>query len=129
MTNTLTISRELAERLLLDDCSEQWNAQDDLRALLAAQVVQRSPKEALASVSQKDWELIGLRATVAQQAQMIEYLKAAPVVERQKPVAVALPSKRTMGVNTDYNRGVRDYAESVRHSLERQGFKVKELNQ
>lgn len=38
----------------------------------------RSPREAIANMTEKDWELIGLRATVAQQAAMIEHLRGGP---------------------------------------------------
>jgi hypothetical protein len=35
-------------------------------------------KEKLESLTQQDWEMIGLKATVAQQAQMIEHLRGGP---------------------------------------------------
>lgn len=38
----------------------------------------QSTKEALENLTQKDWEIIGLKATVAQQAQMIEHLRGGP---------------------------------------------------
>lgn len=41
-------------------------------------VPSRSPREAIANMTEKDWELIALRATVAQQAQMIEHLRGGP---------------------------------------------------
>lgn len=34
-----------------------------------------TPKQVLESLTKKDWEIIGLKATVAQQAQMIEHLR------------------------------------------------------
>jgi hypothetical protein len=38
----------------------------------------QSAKEALENMTQKDWEIVGLKATVAQQAQMIEHLRGGP---------------------------------------------------
>lgn len=37
-----------------------------------------SAKETLENLTQKDWEMIALKATVAQQAQMIEHLRGGP---------------------------------------------------
>lgn len=37
-----------------------------------------SAKEKLTSLTRQDWEMIGLKATVAQQAQMIEHLRGGP---------------------------------------------------
>lgn len=97
MTKKLEISRELAERfqafldeafdgglegILQEDCG---NLIEELRALLAV-----PPLHPIIKVlNDKDqMELVALKATVAQQAQMIEYLKASTVVERQEPVAI-----------------------------------------
>jgi hypothetical protein len=35
-------------------------------------------KQVLENMTQKDWEIVGLKATVAQQAQMIEHLRGGP---------------------------------------------------
>ena len=39
----------------------------------------QSAKEALENMTQKDWEIVGLKATVAQQAQMIEHLRGGSI--------------------------------------------------
>lgn len=38
----------------------------------------RNTREALDNMTQKDWEIIGLKATIANQAQMIEHLRGWP---------------------------------------------------
>ncbi|WP_454844108.1 hypothetical protein [Pseudomonas gorinensis] len=42
------------------------------------EILRSSTKEALANLTVKDWEIIGLKATIAQQAQMIEHLRGGP---------------------------------------------------
>lgn len=39
----------------------------------------QSTKELLESMTQQDWEIVGLKATIAQQAQMIEHLRGGSI--------------------------------------------------
>lgn len=62
----------------------------------------QSAKEALDNMTQKDWEMIGLKATVAQQAQMIEHLRGGPT-----------PGYTAVDTTTASADGFRDGAASV----------------
>lgn len=66
-----------------------------------------TPKEALENMTQKDWEIVGLKATVAQQAQMIEHLRGGPT-----------PGYTAVDMTTAAAQGFRDGVASLLPVLE-----------
>lgn len=113
MTNKLEISRELAERIIKGlemGLHESAPTVKELRALLAADdlldhckqcadVVKEWPESKrdclgtppLIQTLHANGDRIAMEATIAQQARRIADLEAAPVVERQEPVAWGTP--------------------------------------
>lgn len=82
MTNKLQIDRELAEQWLVDlEGCTAFAVAGQLRALLAAE-----PVPPLIQTLHANGDRIAMQATIAQQAQRIADLEAAPVVERQETV-------------------------------------------
>jgi len=66
-----------------------------------------TPKEKLESMTQQDWELIAAKATIEQQAQMIEHLRGGPT-----------PGYTAVDMTTAAADGFRDGVASVVVDLE-----------